>query len=193
MSGTTNLRIATSRIDFVSRCEKPKKLNSAFSGFYTPPYSPASLSFSGSFINFASFRQIRSTTSFSMATPISVKADASSTIDRGAHTYWLERGTLDVRPDHILNLIHYEDAASLSVTIFEKKLRGKIFLGCDNHPLSRQELMDLVNKSGKYSKKFEAFTGPSDPLGKKLNNPKTRAEFGWEPKYTSFAQFLESL
>lgn len=28
--------------------------------------------------------------------------------DRGAHSYWLEKGTVDVRPDHILNLIHYE-------------------------------------------------------------------------------------
>lgn len=113
--------------------------------------------------------------------------------DRGAHSYWLEKGTSDIRPDHILNLIHYEDAASLSIAILKKKLRGRIFLGCDNHPLSRQEVMDLVNKSGKFSKKFEAFTGTSDPLGKKLNNSKTRAELGWEPKFPSFAQFLETL
>ncbi|XP_073053404.1 uncharacterized protein [Primulina eburnea] len=113
--------------------------------------------------------------------------------DRGAHSYWLEKGILDVRPDHILNLIHYTDAASLSIAILKKNLRGRIFLGCDNHPLSRQEVMELVNKSGKFSKKFDAFTGTNDPLGKKLNNSKTRAELGWEPKYLSFAQFLESL
>ncbi|GLU08328.1 hypothetical protein SLE2022_252460 [Rubroshorea leprosula] len=110
--------------------------------------------------------------------------------DRGAHTYWLEKGTLNVRPDHILNLIHYEDAASISVTILKKKLRGQIFLGCDNHPLSRQEIMDLVDKSGKFNKKFGAFTGTDGPLGKKLNNSKTRKELGWEPKYPSFAHFL---
>ncbi|XP_043810446.1 uncharacterized protein LOC110610344 isoform X2 [Manihot esculenta] len=28
--------------------------------------------------------------------------------DRGAHAYWLEKGTVELRPDHILNLIHYE-------------------------------------------------------------------------------------
>ncbi|KAH9683272.1 NAD(P)-binding Rossmann-fold superfamily protein [Citrus sinensis] len=28
--------------------------------------------------------------------------------DRGAHVYWLQKGTVDSRPDHILNLIHYE-------------------------------------------------------------------------------------
>ncbi|CAK7333057.1 unnamed protein product [Dovyalis caffra] len=110
--------------------------------------------------------------------------------DRGAHVYWLGKGTVEVRPDHILNLIHYEDAAALSVAILKKKLRSRIFLGCDNHPLSRQKVMDLVAKSGKFNKKFEAFTGTSDPLGKRLNNSKTREEIGWEPKYPSFAHFL---
>ncbi|KAE8736022.1 hypothetical protein F3Y22_tig00000218pilonHSYRG00194 [Hibiscus syriacus] len=109
---------------------------------------------------------------------------------RGAHFYWLRKGTVDARPDHILNLIHYEDAASLSVAVLKTKLRGRIFLGCDNHPLSRQEVMDLVDISGKFDKKFEGFTGTSDPLGKMLNNSKTRKELGWEPKYPSFAHFV---
>ncbi|KAJ6430609.1 hypothetical protein OIU84_021909 [Salix udensis] len=86
--------------------------------------------------------------------------------------------------------ISFSDAASLAVAILKKKLRSQIFLGCDNHPLSRQEVMDLVAKSGKFSKKFVAFTGTSDPLGKRLNNSKTREEIGWEPKYPSFAHFL---
>ncbi|KAL5701426.1 hypothetical protein ACHQM5_026762 [Ranunculus cassubicifolius] len=110
--------------------------------------------------------------------------------DRGAHVYWLEKGVVEARPDHILNLIHYEDAASLAIAILKKKLRGQIFLGCDNHPVSRQDVMDLVDRSGKFSKKFQSFTGTSDPLGKKLNNSKTRAAIGWEPKYPSFAEFL---
>ncbi|GAB4851232.1 hypothetical protein Ancab_030528 [Ancistrocladus abbreviatus] len=113
--------------------------------------------------------------------------------DKGPHTYWLGKGTVDIRPDYIFNLIRYEDAASLTIAILKKDLRGGIFLGCDNHPLSRQEAMDLVNNSGKFSKKFLGFTGTSGPLGKRLNNSKTRAEIGWEPKYPSFAQFLDSL
>ncbi|KAL5157539.1 hypothetical protein HKD37_15G042234 [Glycine soja] len=104
-----------------------------------------------------------------------------------------EKGIVESRPDHILNLIHYEDAASLSVAILKKQFRGRIFLGCDNHPLSRQEVMDLVYKSGKFSKKFEKFTGTDDPLGKRLNNSRTRQEVGWEPKYSSFAHFLETI
>ena len=112
--------------------------------------------------------------------------------DRGAHNYFLEKGVVDSRPDHILNLIHYEDAASLSVAILKKNFRGQIFLGCDNHPLSRQEMMDLVNKSGKFSKKFDEFTGTDGPLGKRLNNTKTCQVVGWKPKYPSFIHFLES-
>ncbi|PRQ39074.1 hypothetical protein RchiOBHm_Chr4g0421071 [Rosa chinensis] len=54
---------------------------------------------------------------------------------RGAHVYWLLKGTVEANPDHVLNPIHYEDAASLSVAILRKRLRNRILLGCDNHPL----------------------------------------------------------
>ncbi|CAO2820745.1 unnamed protein product [Amaranthus hypochondriacus] len=111
--------------------------------------------------------------------------------DRGAHTYWLRQKKSELRPDHFVNLIHYEDAASLTNAILKKKFRARVFLGCDNHPLSRQEIMDLVNKSGKFSDKFEAFTGTDGSLGKRMNNSKSRAEIGWEPKYPSFAEFLQ--
>uniref|UniRef100_A0A453AAR6 NAD-dependent epimerase/dehydratase domain-containing protein n=4 Tax=Aegilops tauschii subsp. strangulata TaxID=200361 RepID=A0A453AAR6_AEGTS len=80
-------------------------------------------------------------------------------IDRGAHYFWLRKGTLDSRPDHIINQIHYEDAASLAIAIMKKRPRGRIFLGCDNKPLSRKEIMDAVNKSGKFDTKFQGFTG----------------------------------
>ncbi|XP_074320805.1 uncharacterized protein LOC141657455 [Silene latifolia] len=113
--------------------------------------------------------------------------------DRGAHTYWLNQGTTELRPDHIVNLIHYEDAASLAIAIMKKDLHGRVFLGCDNHPLSRQEIMDLVNESGKFSKKFEGFTGVDGVLGKRLNNTKTREELGWQPKFDSFANFLKAM
>lgn len=37
---------------------------------------------------------------------------------------------------------------------------------------------------------YSISTGTSDPLGKRLNNSKTRQELEWEPKYPSFAEFL---
>ncbi|OAE27522.1 hypothetical protein AXG93_3857s1200 [Marchantia polymorpha subsp. ruderalis] len=83
-----------------------------------------------------------------------------------------------------------KDAASLCVAILRAEHRGQIFLGCDNHPVSRQEIMDAVNKSGKYDKKFEGFTSSEGPLGKRMNNNRTRRMTGWEPKYESFPSFL---
>ncbi|GJN05263.1 hypothetical protein PR202_ga22878 [Eleusine coracana subsp. coracana] len=83
-----------------------------------------------------------------------------------------------------------QDAASLAIAIMKKRPRGRIFLGCDNKPLSRQEIMDSVNKSGKFDTKFEGFTGTDGPLGKRMENSKTRDEIGWEPKYPSFTEFL---
>ncbi|URE22315.1 hypothetical protein MUK42_17549 [Musa troglodytarum] len=103
---------------------------------------------------------------------------------------------------------HYtmQDAASLSIAIMKKKLRGQVFLGCDNHPLSRslyeefptgnygscepkwkvqQEVPGIYRQSG--------ISGTDGPLGKRMNNSKTRAEIGWEPKFTSFPQFLNLL
>ncbi|KAF0889203.1 hypothetical protein E2562_022460 [Oryza meyeriana var. granulata] len=111
-------------------------------------------------------------------------------MDRGPHVFWLSKGTLDVRPDHIISLIHYEDAASLAIAIMRKRLRGHVFVGCDNQPLSRQEIMDQVNRSSKFDTKFQGFTGTDGPLGKKMENSKTRAEIGWQPKYPSFTEFL---
>lgn len=111
-------------------------------------------------------------------------------LDRGAHMYYLKKGTIDVCPEHIINLIHYEDAASLCKVILEKRYQGRVFMGCDGCPLSRQELMEEVNKSGKFKEKFKGFTGVNGPLGKKMDNTKTRNEIGWEPKYRSFSEFL---
>ncbi|KAJ0477617.1 putative NAD(P)-binding domain superfamily [Helianthus annuus] len=111
-------------------------------------------------------------------------------LDRGMHLYYLKQGTIEANPHHLVNLIHYEDAASLCVAILKKKLCGRLFLGCDNHPVSRQEVMDLVAKSGKFDNTFVGFTGTDGVLGKKLNNSKTREEIGWEPKYKSFTHCL---
>lgn len=57
--------------------------------------------------------------------------------DRGAHSYWLEKGTVDVRPDHILNLIHYE-VWKLSFYFYLFCLRTSI----SSHSLYYSQLLD---------------------------------------------------
>ncbi|TVU20876.1 hypothetical protein EJB05_30477 [Eragrostis curvula] len=116
-------------------------------------------------------------------------------IDRGAHTFWLRKGTLDSRPDHVVNQIHYEDAASLAIAIMKKRPWGQIFLGCDNEPLSRS-LITIFSTSNSVVRLCKVIYcamlsfGTDGPLGKRMENSKTRAEIGWEPKYPSFREFL---
>jgi nucleoside-diphosphate-sugar epimerase len=40
---------------------------------------------------------------------------------------------------------------------------------------------------------YLCFSVTDGPLGKRLNNTRTRQEVGWEPKYPSFAHFLASM
>ncbi|CAK9259513.1 unnamed protein product, partial [Sphagnum jensenii] len=114
--------------------------------------------------------------------------------DRGAHVYWLKKEHVDARPDYILNLIHYEDAAALCINILSKMTRGQIFLGCDNTPVSRQEIMDVLKQNKSFeSGDFQGFTVADGPLGKKITNYETRRKLGWQPKYGSFASFVNTL
>lgn len=70
-------------------------------------------------------------------------------LDRGPHMYYLKKGTVDVCPEHIINLIHYEDAASLCKVILAKRYRGHVFMGCDGCPLSRC-CWTIGEKNGQY-------------------------------------------
>ncbi|XP_057857917.2 uncharacterized protein LOC131067013 isoform X3 [Cryptomeria japonica] len=51
-----------------------------------------------------------------------------------------------------------EDAASLCKIILEKRYQGRVFMGCDNCPLSREKMMEYVTKSGKFKENFQGFT-----------------------------------
>lgn len=48
--------------------------------------------------------------------------------DRGAHVYWLHKGIVETRPDHILNLIHYEVTESSYCTRVYDKLFNIVLL-----------------------------------------------------------------
>lgn len=48
----------------------------------------------------------------------------------------------------------------------------------------------LVSYSLVHNLKSALTAGTDGPLGKRMENSKTRAEIGWEPKYPSFTEFL---
>jgi len=47
-------------------------------------------------------------------------------------------------------MLSHQDAASLLVAILKKKFRNQIFLGCDNHPLSRLGALSLCSQIAIY-------------------------------------------
>ena len=105
------------------------------------------------------------------------------------------------RPDHLLNLVHYEDAAALCVAALTRGSPGKVYLACDGAPLTRAEMMAAVEaaRPGKFPPPPGAaegsrvrFTAADGPLGRRMDAAATRKALGWEPKYPSFRAFAEA-
>lgn len=100
----------------------------------------------------------------------------------------------------MVNLIHYEDAASLCVAALRggskgEMARGKVYLGCDNHPIRFDDMMRATEASGKFPGASNVqFTGqPGGAKGKLANNDRTRADLGWQPVYPSYEQFMTKM
>lgn len=63
---------------------------------------------------------------------------------------------------------------------------GKI-LHFSDHSLLRCRFLVMHSTVTSLTLNLPASDGP---LGKRMNNSKTRTALGWEPKFTSFAEFL---
>mmetsp|Transcript_9357 Transcript_9357/g.14034 ORF Transcript_9357/g.14034 Transcript_9357/m.14034 type:complete len:352 (-) Transcript_9357:253-1308(-) len=118
------------------------------------------------------------------------------TLQRGAHSYWLQRGQVSGSPEGLINLIHYDDAASLVMTALKagKKSEGQIFLGSDDKPMSRQEICEAAMRHPSYSARFQmpTFTGIVGSKGKRYDSKFTRDRLSWQPKYASFDDFIDN-
>jgi len=117
---------------------------------------------------------------------------------RGAHMYFLKIHTVPRWGQACINLIHYEDAASLCYNAMTmagsggEPLRGRVFLGCDNNPISFQKMMDATLLSGEYTGHV-TFTGEAQgSVGKLTTNDQTREDLGWEPTFESFEAFMKA-
>lgn len=65
------------------------------------------------------------------------------TLERGAHNYWCKAGSVEGRPDGLIGLVSYEDAAGSVVSVLSAdraKVAGEIFLICDGQEQSRQDI-----------------------------------------------------
>ncbi|KAK9843920.1 hypothetical protein WJX84_007120 [Apatococcus fuscideae] len=116
---------------------------------------------------------------------------------RGAHTAFLRMGQVPRWGGYTVNLIHYEDAASLTAAIlgYQQQNRGsekrRAFVGCDGTPITFQAMMDAVKATGRYDGDVQ-FTGQqSKNVGKRMSNLATRELVGWQPNYASYSKFMQ--
>lgn len=114
-------------------------------------------------------------------------------LERGAHNYWLKAGSVDARPDGLIGLVSYEDAAGsvLSVLACERsKVAGEVFLICDGVEQSREDICTAALTCALYKDGSLPTFGKSEgPLGKRYNVNKASSVLGWKPKYESFSAF----
>lgn len=113
---------------------------------------------------------------------------------RGAHMYFLKSPELKSGAEGLVNLVHYEDAASAVAAALVAQLKGateggEVFLATDGVPISRRDMVQACLDSGKFEGAMPAFAAEDDSLGKRVSNPRTRERLGWEPAYASFAEF----
>jgi hypothetical protein len=107
--------------------------------------------------------------------------------ERGPHIAYQKKDSLHARPDGIVNLIHDDDAAELAALILTKRARKMTFLGCDNHPLTRKQILEATFRSN--SETF--FSTNEGFLGKKCQNHFTRKFLRWTPQWKNFLEWAK--
>ena len=96
------------------------------------------------------------------------------------------------QPDGLINLIHYDDAATLCLAALERGQRGSIYLGCDRQPITRAELVEATLRSGKFpdARAGTTFDGKTGSRGRCCDARRTRERLDWSPRFPSFAGWL---
>lgn len=118
-------------------------------------------------------------------------------LKRGAHVIYLrdEVKTLKGHGNSFLNLIHYEDAASLVIAALEKGPDGvegrRLFLGADSSPIMRAEVCEAAMEHPLFKDgSIPEFDGEGPVIVKAYDNGETRRTLGWTPKWESFSVFM---
>lgn len=122
------------------------------------------------------------------------------TVERGAHNYWLEKCSesgIQGREDGIVNLLHYDDAASAVLAALKVGCdvnSKQTYLISDGHPTTRRGICESALKHERYNKytKVPPFLGKVEDglLGKIYDGSKRNQELNWQPTYSSFDEFM---
>lgn len=123
-------------------------------------------------------------------------------LERGAHSYFIRAASaedakpLGGRAGSFVNLVHYEDAASMVVAVLERGARGgpearRVFLATDCSPIMKEEICEAALLHPMYSGGKKPEFDESGPLVvKTYDNLISREDLGWQPKWDSYATFM---
>lgn len=111
-------------------------------------------------------------------------------LGRGPHRYYETTPESPSRGDGFINLIHYEDAASLCLAILQRGKAGFAYLGSDGTALTRNELLAQSVRLGLRGQ--VKFLAKEKGLGKRCDDTWTRKELGWAPSIPSFEWFVSN-
>jgi len=101
---------------------------------------------------------------------------------RGPHRVYFHTAESSLRPDGLINLIHYDDAANLCLAALTLGQPLTTYLGSDQAPLTRTDLVERTRTCGLFGPhelgEPTRFTGQGGPLGKRLDGRWSRHELG---------------
>lgn len=117
-------------------------------------------------------------------------------LQRGPHNVWLTKTTVQNSPEGIINLLHYQDAASACLAALRKGsavCRSRAFLISDGHPVSRSAICESALKAKVYHEySMPTFDGTDPPSGKIYDGSESNKLLDWKPRYESFDDFMEA-
>lgn len=92
-----------------------------------------------------------------------------------------------------MNLIHYDDAASLVVDALRHGSKGATYLGCDSVPRTRQALADAAGAALGGGCVFTGDSSSEGGSGRAMDNAWTRQALGgWTPQWVSFEACMQA-
>ena len=120
-------------------------------------------------------------------------------LQRGAHSFYFSTDKpIQGNPDGLVNLLHYDDAASSCLAALKagpSVCRGQTFLISDGQPQTRKQICESTLKSAAYRGRpmptFASEPDPSQP-GKRYDGSFSNQALQWKPTYESFDKFMEA-
>lgn len=115
---------------------------------------------------------------------------------RGPHSFWLRRGACGGGPGGMLNMLHYDDAASFAVAALKSDTDtgtgDKVYLASDGNPLTRKELLDVALDHPRFNHfPFPKWTEGTDHV-KTIDGSASNAKLKWKPRWNTFKEFMEA-